>query len=391
MIATFAIPVILAVMLATLFFDRTSWRHRKRWLRLLAWLLPVAYCAYTAYMASYPYYFPDKIASFHRYVDSLFIFVLPCVLVALGTLIGRWLKRPRSGLIAGWLVALVALAVWVYGSLVGFRQLEVVRVEFASKDLPPAFDGYRIVQFSDLHLGTYALGRQDVLRRIVDSINAQHADLAVFTGDIQNKEPSEIQEFMPLLSTIEAKDGVFTVLGNHDYTMYSNVTDPVDVGRNQGNTEGWQLDMGWQLLKNSHAYVRRDSSRIVIAGMENDGEPGGRFPQNGDINRALYGVKRSDFVVMLEHDPTAWQRKILPHSHAQLTLSGHTHGGQFEILGWSPASLKYRQYNGMYRAGDRALYVTKGLGGVIPFRFGTKPEIVVITLKTSPSSSGGKK
>jgi hypothetical protein len=113
--------------------------------------------------------------------------------------------------------------------------------------------------------------------------------------------------------------------------------------------------------------------------MENDGE--GRFPQLGDIAQTLRRLKRQSFVIMLEHDPTAWKRKILPHSHAQLTLSGHTHGGQFNLFGWSPASLKYREYDGLYRAGDRMLYVTKGLGGVIPFRFGTPGEIVVITLK----------
>jgi len=270
--------------------------------------------------------------------------------------------------------------VFLWGTFVGFRQLEVVHVEFASKDLPKAFDGYKIVQVSDIHVGTYSGCREDLLQRAVDSINAQHADAVVFTGDLQNKEPEEILEHKDVLSQITAKDGVFSVLGNHDYTMYTNLEDPVDIGRNQGNTEGYQFEMGWRLLKNSARKVYRDSTYIVIAGMENDGE--GRFPQLGNISSTLYGVSRDDFVIMLEHDPTAWRRKILPHCHAQLTLSGHTHGGQISLFGLSMAQFKYREYKGMYRAGDRALYVSRGLGGVIPLRFGVTPEITVITLRS---------
>ena len=125
--------------------------------------------------------------------------------------------------------------------------------------------------------------------------------------------------------------------------------------------------------------MRRGNDSIVIAGMENDGE--GRFPQLGNLGNALYGVKRSDFIVMLEHDPSSWRRKILPKSHTQLTLSGHTHGMQFSLFGWSPMSLLGKECMGLYRIGDRALYVSKGLGGVIPFRFGATGEIVVIKLK----------
>ncbi|MBO4810009.1 MAG: metallophosphoesterase [Prevotella sp.] len=281
-----------------------------------------------------------------------------------------------------WLLALPLLLLWgvfLWGTYVGFGQLEVVHLEFASRDLPEAFDGYRIVHFGDAHVGSYTGSREAILQRAVDSINAQNADLVVFTGDLQNKEPDEILAAKPILSRIKAPDGVVSILGNHDYTMYTGLTDAIAIGTNQGNTEGYQTDMGWRLLMNSRFRIRRDSASIVIAGLENDGE--GRFPQLGNISSALYGVSRNEFVVMLEHDPTAWRRKILPHCHAQLTLSGHTHGGQFSLFGLSPAMFMYKEYQGMYYAGDRALYVTKGLGGVIPFRFGVKPEIAVITLR----------
>ena len=304
------------------------------------------------------------------------------ILALLSLLVVVVCRRIRRRRWKRWLLALPLLLLWgvfLWGTYVGFGQLEVVHLEFASRDLPEAFDGYRIVQFGDAHVGSYTGSREAILQRAVDSINAQKADLVVFTGDLQNKEPDEILAAKPILSRIKGKDGVVSILGNHDYTMYTGLTDAIAIGTNQGNTEGYQTDMGWRLLMNSRFRIRRDSASIVIAGLENDGE--GRFPQLGNISSALYGVSRNEFVVMLEHDPTAWRRKILPHCHAQLTLSGHTHGGQFSLFGLSPAMFMYKEYQGMYYAGDRALYVTKGLGGVIPFRFGVKPEIAVITLR----------
>jgi hypothetical protein len=283
-----------------------------------------------------------------------------------------------------WLKLLCALFMTIgwyillYGTFIGFGKFEVRHVELSFKDLPEAFDGYRIVQFGDAHVGSYTGWREQMLKRAVDSINAQKADLVVFTGDLQNKRADEIVKHKDVLSSIKAKDGIYSVMGNHDYPEYIDA-EPIEKMISCEKTMGMELELGWELLLNSHHRIRRGDQRIVIAGMENDGE--GRFPQLGNISSTLSNLNRQSFVIMLEHDPTSWRRKILPHSHAQLTLSGHTHGGQFNLFGWSPASLKYREYDGLYRAGDRMLYVTKGLGGVIPFRFGTPGEIVVITLK----------
>jgi hypothetical protein len=284
-----------------------------------------------------------------------------------------WLRR---------LLPLPLLLCWfafLWGTYVGFFQLEVRNVEYVSPDLPEAFNGYRIVHVSDIHIGSLTGSRASILERVVDSINAQQADAVCFTGDLQNKCPQEIEPYLKLLSTIKAPDGVYSVLGNHDYTDYLDSQDPYEHYTNMGRSISIQEDMGWRLLANSRQVIRRDSSRLVIAGMENDGE--GRFPQLGDIGQTLRGISRRDFVVMLEHDPTSWRRKILPHCHAQLTLSGHTHGGQLSVFGWSPARLAYREYSGMYYAGHRALHVSNGIGGVIPFRLGAPAEITVITLK----------
>ena len=284
----------------------------------------------------------------------------------------RWLPRTLA------VVLLFLWYVFLYGSFVGVRPLEVRHIEFASKDLPAAFDGYRIVQFSDAHIPSYKGWRRELLRQVVDSINAQHGDLIAFTGDLQNKEPSEIAPFHSELARLKAKDGVYSVLGNHDYAMYLDV-DIYQQARNLEATVDCETQAGWHVLVNQWHKVRRGGDSIYIAGMENDGE--GRFPQLGDLTRALHGLSREAFVVMLEHDPTSWRRKILPHSHCQLTLSGHTHGGQLSLLGWSPASLRCHEYAGLYYMGDRAINVSTGLSGVIPFRFGVPPEIVVITLR----------
>ena len=304
--------------------------------------------------------------------------LLPLLLLCIGW---RAMRRRRKCWGACCIaVGCIAGSLYAYGRYFGSLQFEVRRVEFASADLPAAFDGYRIVQFSDAHLGSFAGSRQAYIRRVVDSINAQHPDMVVFTGDLQNISFEEIEPHKQWLSRIEAADGVFSVLGNHDYADYLLTDDPVEVNRQQGGSVGMHQELGWVLLRNSWRRVQRDSASIVIAGMENDGE--GRFPGLGDHVKALYGLDREEFVVMLEHDPTSWQRRILPHTHVQLTLSGHTHGGQIALFGWSPAQLLYRQSCGMYYAGGRAIYVSKGLGGAIPWRIGVPGEIVVITLKT---------
>lgn len=306
---------------------------------------------------------------------------LMAALLAVVTLLAWLLLRRKRKRWLRLLVLAFLLSIWyifLYGTFVGVDQLEVRHEEFCSKDLPANFDGYRIVHFSDAHLGSFSGWRQPMLSRIVDSINAQHADLIVFTGDLQNKYPEEVEDNQKLLSKLKAKDGICSVLGNHDYSNYSD-RDDFDKTRDIGRTISAELDMGWFLLTNGYHRIRRDSTNIVIAGMENDGE--GRFPQLGNISWALRGLSRQSFVIMLEHDPTSWHRKILPHSHCQLTLSGHTHGGQFSLFGLSAALFRYREYGGMYYAGERAMNVSTGVGGVVPFRFGVSPEIVVITLK----------
>ena len=275
----------------------------------------------------------------------------------------------RYGRKVGFALAVVIIAFVVYGMTAGFRPLEVRNVEFASKDLPAAFDGYRIVQFSDVHLGTMTGSRQEMVQQLIDSINGQAPDMIVFT------------------------DGVYAVLGNHDYDVYQACSD-AEKKTNCQLTKDIIGKMGFDLLLNEHRIIHRDSDSIVVAGMENWGVAD-RAPKKGDVAKTLTGLNLSSqslthlgevgggfpFVLMLQHDPTCWREKILPECNAQLTLSGHTHGGQFSLFGWSPVALAYQEWEGMTYEGSRAIYVSAGAGSLIPFRLNQPREITVITLK----------
>lgn len=312
-----------------------------------------------------------------RYAIPFFFFMGLIVAPLVFSLLCRWLAPRRHWRKAAIVCSLLAWGLVFYGYFVGFSTLEVRQFEYASADLPEAFDGYRIVQFSDVHVGSY---NGSMLENAIETINAQGADAIVFTGDLENLHPDELEPQMSVLSQLHAKDGVFSVLGNHDYPTYLDC-DEATKAECVRKTKMLERKMGWQLLLNEHQTIRRDSDSIVIAGMENWGTLK-RMPRLGDVKKTMAGVSPSSFVLMLQHDPTAWRKKILPECHAQLTLSGHTHGGQFSIFGWSPASLTYDVWGGSAYEGDRAIYVSTGLGALIPFRLNMPGEIVVITLKS---------
>jgi predicted MPP superfamily phosphohydrolase len=231
--------------------------------------------------------------------------------------------------------------------------------------------------FSDAHVGTLTGSRQWMLQRAVDSINAQHPDMIVFAGDLQNLQPKELYKQMDILSSLKAKDGIYSVLGNHDYAQYVTCSE-AEKAANCKEIISLERQMGWTVLLNDHKVIQRGKDHLVIAGMENDGD-GERFPQKGDINKTLSGT--NGFTILLEHDPSSWRRKIIPDGRAQLTLSGHTHKMQFALFDWCPMSLTGKEFNGWYTNDSQSLFVTAGLGGLIPFRFGAPGEIVVITLK----------
>lgn len=325
-----------------------------------------------------------------RYAIPFFLLMAFVVVPLLVFFLCRGLLPRRWGRKPGIALAAVLMAFALYGMLVGYEQLEIHQVEYVSDELPDAFDGYRIVQFSDAHVGTMTGRRQWLMQRAVDSILAQHADMIVFTGDLQNIVPDELVPHLTQFRRLHAPDGVYSVLGNHDYAVYQ-TGDSLTKLANCEKTKALQRQAGWTLLLNEHRVIRRPRTTaeadsvsrydsIVIGGMESWGVVS-HMPRQGDVHKTLEGIDSSAFVVMLQHDPTAWRLRILPACRAQLTLSGHTHGGQFEVFGWSPSSFTYKEWGGTTYEGSRALHVSTGLGALIPFRLGLPGEIVVVTLR----------
>ncbi|MCD8202168.1 MAG: metallophosphoesterase, partial [Prevotella sp.] len=360
MIARIFIIILIITILPDIYLDRRMLRRRTRylwWQRVLWWLPTIILCAYTIFLASSRNFAPDNNTVLNVYLFLVGFIIIPKFLYTLCSLLGRLCCRlchshNNWGNLIGLILAVFIMYLVVYGSTLGFKKLEIRHIDYYSQDLPEAFEGYRIVHISDLHVGTYGNDTKP-LERIVDSINAQKPDLIAFTGDLQNMQPKELYPFISILSTMKANDGVYSVLGNHDYADYIKADDVVKVA-NEREIISRERQFGWTLLLNENKVIQRDinsstviagknkgnqrdkKSSIVIAGMENDGRP--PFPQKGDISKTLSDVKEGSFIVMLEHDPTAWRRTILPNSNAQLTLSGHTHATQFKIFGWSPAS-----------------------------------------------------
>lgn len=385
MIARIFIPIILSVILSDLYIDwlfRRRFHSYKTWKRLLWWFPGILIIANTLYFATQINFAPDNLLWFFDYLFITGIVVIPEVIFTICSLLGRLLShithsRHNWGNIISPLFCAIALYILIYGSTVGTQKVVVKHVEVYSYDLPAEFNNYRITLFSDAHVGSLIGSRAAILTSVVDSINDQHADIVVFAGDIQDAHPSELRPFLGTLSRIEARDGVYSILGNHDYSHYIKASSTTEM-ENKRELIALERQCGWTVLLNQNHVIRRENDSIVIAGEENSGKP--PYPSYADLGKTLSGISQKAFTVLLQHDPSAWDRSVLPHSRAQLTLSGHTHGGQLSLFGFRPTELTYKQDAGLYKNGDRWLCVSTGIGGLVPFRFADPPEIVVITL-----------
>ena len=398
MIARNIILFLLLIILPYIYIYLRYFRNKAAWWKRVLWAIPyVAMAAYAIYLAMERDFIPgnDRIFILYGFLFLLGLIIVPQWTYILCSLVGRGcsalvrkfkgkkhtLRPARNyGNLLGVLSVPAIWSILSWGSFIGFNELVVNRMEYASPELPKAFDGYRIVLFSDAHVGSYLKHNSWVLQRAIDSINAQKPDMIVFTGDLENIQPQEIYPHRDILSSLKAKDGIYSVLGNHDYAEYLGCDEAIKAA-NCKEIISLQKQMGWNMLLNEHRKIERNGSHIILAGMENDGD-GKHFPQKGDINKTLEGIANDDFILMLEHDPSAWRRKIIPDGRAQLTLSGHTHAMQFGIFGWCPLSLSGREVVGWYKEGSQSLFVSAGLGGLIPFRFGDPGEIVVLTLRS---------
>ncbi len=271
-----------------------------------------------------------------------------------------------------------------YGVHSGRWRFRVIRKELWYTDLPDAFDGYRIAQISDVHSGSFDDRKK--LEGGLEMLQKEGADLLLFTGDLVNDRADEMKPWTDLFSTLRARDGQLSVLGNHDYGDYAVWSDAEAKKRNLLDLFEVHRQIGFDLLRNETRAIERDGQQIYVAGVENWGKP--PFPQYGDLNKTLGEIPEGAFTVLMSHDPSHFDEQVKVHPHkVHLTLSGHTHGMQFgiEIPGfvkWSPVSLRYPKWAGLYEEFGRKLYVNRGFGYLaFPGRVGIWPEITVLTLR----------
>jgi predicted MPP superfamily phosphohydrolase len=292
----------------------------------------------------------------------------------------------RRKFVSGIALSLAALpfGALLYGMYRGKYNYQVLKYELEFDDLPDAFHNYQITQISDVHSGSF-----DDYKKVeygVNLVNEQNSDVIFFTGDIVNNRSKELEPWKEVFSRLDAKDGVFSILGNHDYGDYAVWDTEEEKEQNLEDLKVMQREMGFDLLLNSNRFLEKDGHKIALVGVENWGRGG--FKKAGDLQKAKEGVSKEDFKILLSHDPSHWEDVVIHDDyHFHLTLSGHTHGMQFgvEIPGWvkwSPVKWRYKYWAGIYKEMEQFINVNRGFGFIgYPGRFGIWPEISVITLK----------
>lgn len=287
-----------------------------------------------------------------------------------------------SGIAMG--IAALPFGALLYGMYKGKYNYKVLKYELEFDDLPDAFDGYQITQISDVHSGSF--DNRDKVAYGIDLINKQKSDVILFTGDMVNDKTIEMEPWADLFATLQAKDGKFSILGNHDYGDYTSWPSEEAKTKNLEDLKNLQKNIGFDLLLDSHRYLEKDGEKIALLGVENWGRGG--FKKAGDLEKAKQGIAQEDFKILMSHDPSHWEDVVINDEyHFHLTLSGHTHGMQFgvEIPGWikwSPVKWRYKYWAGIYEELGQFINVNRGFGFIgYPGRVGIWPEISVITLK----------
>ncbi|WP_426474551.1 metallophosphoesterase [Chryseobacterium balustinum] len=370
------------------------------WVRLGYIVLSLAIYGIFAYEVSH-FQRSDRSTERAQITISLFlIFILPKIFIVLfllvddifrtgGYLVG--LTRPTENFfperrkflsLMGLGLGGVLSALFIDGITFGKYRHKVRRVKVKFANLPKSFKGYKVIQISDVHSGSFS--DPSKLQHAIDLINEQDPDLVLFTGDMVNNVADEFKPFIPLFSKIKAKDGKFAVLGNHDYGDYVKWNSKDEQNKNLETLIGYQRQAGFDMLRNENRIIEKDGEKIYILGVENWGlKP---FPQYGDIDKALENVPQDATKILMSHDPTHFDYVVKKHpKDIHLTLSGHTHGMQFGLdlknIKWSPVQYRYPKWADLYESEGKMLYVNRGFGVLgYPGRVGVLPEITLFEL-----------
>lgn len=297
--------------------------------------------------------------------------------------VGKKISRSTFLTRIGIVIAGIPFISIIYGIGWGRFNFIVRKSNLFFKNLPIEFNGFKIAQISDFHIGSF-LTSKDKVEEIVELVNLQNSDLILFTGDLVNNVASEVEPFLSILSKLKAKHGMFSILGNHDYGEYVHWDTIEKKNENIAQLIKYEEQIGFKMLMNSSANISIGETSFSLVGVENWGLP--PFPQYGDLNKALENVNSNSFKILMSHDPTHWDAEVTDKTNIDLTLSGHTHGAQFgiEIPGWrwSPVNLRYKQWGGIYKNGKQILNVNTGIGFIgFPGRIGMPPEVGLITLR----------
>ncbi|ADV49347.1 metallophosphoesterase [Cellulophaga algicola DSM 14237] len=275
----------------------------------------------------------------------------------------------------------------LYGMYRGKYNFKVLKYTLEFDDLPDAFDGYTISQISDVHSGSF--DNEEKVSYAIDLVNKQKSDVLFFTGDLVNNKAEEMEPWKVLFSKLEAPDGKFSILGNHDYGDYVDWDTEEEKAANLEELKKIQKEIGFDLILNDSRYLQRKEDKIALIGVENWGRGG--FKKSGDLKKASEKIDKNDFKILLSHDPSHWEDVVIHDEyHYHLTLSGHTHGMQFGIeipgwIKWSPIKWRYKYWAGIYKELGQFINVNRGFGFLgYPGRVGIWPEITVITLKKKP-------
>ena len=287
---------------------------------------------------------------------------------------------------AGLIIGSIPFLTMIWGMINGAYDYRVRKVKLTSHKLPKSFNGFRIVQISDIHLGSFIDTKH--LKNAVSIINEQHADIVLFTGDLVNNRHDETVPHIDTLKAIRAKHGIFSTLGNHDYGDYVEWGSPEEKKQNLLSLIETHRSLGWDILLDEHRIIEREGHHIGLIGIQN-WSAHLRFPKYGSMERATSNMNYGAFNILMSHDPSHWRAEVLEkYQNVDIMLAGHTHGFQFGIeipwFKWSPVQYIYKEWAGLYRDGNRYLYVNRGLGFLgYPGRVGILPEITVIDLHSA--------
>lgn len=295
------------------------------------------------------------------------------------------ITRSKFLTMSGFALASIPFTSFLYGMVIGRYRFRILKEEISIQNLPNSFEGLKIIQLSDMHLGSFPQN-ETILDEAIKMINDLEADYIFFTGDMVNERAIEAEFWIKKIAQLNAKSGKFSVLGNHDYGDYYEhyVGKPEKIEENVSRLQAIQEKMGFQLLRNENILLKKGNESIRLIGLENWGA--GHFSKYGDLDKATQGVNNQEVQILLSHDPSHWDEQVLNKTNIDLSLAGHTHGCQMGVetagFQFSPVQFRYPRWGGLYKENKQQLYVNRGFGYIgYAGRVGMDPEITLLTLK----------